>query len=99
MIIYAIFVTVLEFVAIMDKENQIAKEPLMFKDKIENEDSDSESLWSSDVRRSRQRRMLFSRVIQFLPWALLVLLGSWDLIRHRSHPAEEKCYPAQQIYS
>lgn len=80
-----------------DSAERTSEEPLMPKD--EDEDEDEEWLWSSKKHRPQSKRKWSSLMLTVAPWALLIMLGSWDLIRYLRSHTKEIFNPAQQIYS
>ena len=81
-----------------DREDSTSEELLMLKDKIEEEDS--EWLFSAALRVSQRPHRTFGfYFIIFLPWALLALLGTWDVIQYQRRLASSKFIPSQQVYS
>ena len=69
----------------------------MLKENIDEEDSDWS--WSSEKRRPQTKRKLSFLILTVVPWALLLLLGSWDLIQYHKRHAKPIFNLAQQVYS
>lgn len=79
-----------------DNKERTSEEPLMLEDKIE--ENDSEWLRLAGHRSNPQRNFVFW-LITVLPWILLVLLSSWDLVQYHKREASKNFDPSQQIYS
>lgn len=69
------------------------EEPFMYKD---TEESNLERDWPNEFRHSRSP---LHWVLVFLPWFLLVLLGSWDFIQYQRYKTSSNINPSQLIYS
>jgi hypothetical protein len=80
-----------------DNDERTSEEPLMLKGKIEEEDS--QWLLTPEIRRSTLQRNSISWLIRFLPWFLLALLTSWNLIQYQRNIASTNFNPSQLIYS
>lgn len=80
-----------------NNEERTLEQPLMFKDKIE--DDESELLWSAQFRHSKPRKRTLFFALTVLPWVLLILLGSWNLIQYQHRHARVFLNEAQQVYS
>jgi hypothetical protein len=81
----------------LDSDERTSEEPLMLKEKIEEEDS--EWTWSSEKQQPQTKRNLSFWMLTTVPWVLLTLLGTWDVIKYQKRHTKEIFNLGQQVYS
>ena len=69
----------------------------MLKEQLDEEDPDWS--WSSEKRRPQTKRKWSFLILTIVPWVLLILLGSWDLIQYQKRHAKQIFNLGQQVYS